>query len=281
MPRFELSRREMTRRRRRRRVRAGGAPGVGGDDHDRRRRAGRRRRSRSRPRRRPIPAIARSPPSARARRRSCWWCTRSSACTNTSRTSAAGWPSWAPRRRARAVRAPGRRLEDRRPQGDLGKVVSKVPDAQVMSDLDATVAWAKARAAATRAASAITGFCWGGRIAWLYAAHSTALKAGVAWYGRLVGDKDPLRPRHPIDVARRAEGAGAGPVRRAGPGHPGRHRRGDAQGARGGRRRGEAIADPGLSGRGPRVLRRLPPELRPPTPPTAGPACSRGSRPTA
>jgi len=47
----------------------------------------------------------------------------------------------------------------------------------------------------------ITGFCWGGRIVWLYAAHSTAVKAGVAWYGRLVGDKDPLRPHHPIDVA--------------------------------------------------------------------------------
>ena len=80
-----------------------------------------------------------------------------------------------------------------------------MPDAQVMSDLDATVAWAKASGkAATRPASAITGFCWGGRIVWLYAAHSAgACKAGVAWYGRLVGDKDALRPRHPIDVAAR------------------------------------------------------------------------------
>jgi carboxymethylenebutenolidase len=46
----------------------------------------------------------------------------------------------------------------------------------------------------------LTGFCWGGRIAWLYAAHSARLKASVAWYGRLVGEADPLHPRHPIDV---------------------------------------------------------------------------------
>jgi carboxymethylenebutenolidase len=47
----------------------------------------------------------------------------------------------------------------------------------------------------------ITGFCWGGRIVWLYAAHSPQLKAGVAWYGRLVGEKSDLQPQHPIDVA--------------------------------------------------------------------------------
>jgi carboxymethylenebutenolidase len=81
------------------------------------------------------------------------------------------------------------------------KVVSKVPDAQVMSDLDAAVAWAKAAGGGDAARLGITGFCWGGRIVWLYAAHSPALKAGVAWYGRLVGDKDANRPRHPIDVA--------------------------------------------------------------------------------
>jgi carboxymethylenebutenolidase len=80
------------------------------------------------------------------------------------------------------------------------KVVSKTPDAQVMSDLDATVAWAKS-AGGDAARLGITGFCWGGRIVWLYAAHATALKAGVAWYGRLVGEKDAIRPRHPIDVA--------------------------------------------------------------------------------
>jgi carboxymethylenebutenolidase len=81
------------------------------------------------------------------------------------------------------------------------KVVSKVPDAQVMSDLDATVAWAKSSGAADVGRLGITGFCWGGRIVWLYAAHAAALKAGAAWYGRLIGDKDALRPRQPVDVA--------------------------------------------------------------------------------
>jgi carboxymethylenebutenolidase len=81
------------------------------------------------------------------------------------------------------------------------KIVSKVADAQVMSDLDAAVAWAKTSGMADTARLGITGFCWGGRVTWLYAAHNPALKAGVAWYGRLVGDKDALRPRHPIDVA--------------------------------------------------------------------------------
>ncbi len=81
------------------------------------------------------------------------------------------------------------------------KVLSKIPDAQVMSDLDATVAWAAGSGVADAGRLGITGFCWGGRVVWLYAAHSRALRAGVAWYGRLVGDKDALRPRHPIDVA--------------------------------------------------------------------------------
>lgn len=82
----------------------------------------------------------------------------------------------------------------------IGNVVSKVPDAQVMSDLDSAVALAKSeKGDDTRVA--ITGFCWGGRIVWLYAAHSPALKAGVAWYGRLVGDTDELHPKNAIDVA--------------------------------------------------------------------------------
>src|SRR5215470_18942757 len=79
-------------------------------------------------------------------------------------------------------------------------VVAKVPDAQVMSDLDATVAWA-AKAGGDTAKLGITGFCWGGRIVWLYAAHSSALKAGVAWYGRLTSPTDPLHPKHPLDIA--------------------------------------------------------------------------------
>jgi len=82
----------------------------------------------------------------------------------------------------------------------ISKVVSKVPDAQVLADLDATVAWAKETGKADTAKLAITGFCWGGRIVWLYAAHNPNLKAGVAWYGRIVGDADPLHPKHPIDV---------------------------------------------------------------------------------
>ncbi len=84
---------------------------------------------------------------------------------------------------------------------DILKIVSKVPDAQVMSDLDSAVAYAKASGKADTTKLAITGFCWGGRIVWLYSAHNPAVKAGVAWYGRVVGDADPLHPKHPVDVA--------------------------------------------------------------------------------
>jgi len=80
------------------------------------------------------------------------------------------------------------------------KVVARVPDAQVLSDLDATVAWSAASGPADTTRLGITGFCWGGRIVWLYAAHSRALKAGVAWYGRLEGVVDELHPKHPVDV---------------------------------------------------------------------------------
>ncbi|MEX0678595.1 MAG: dienelactone hydrolase family protein [Pirellulales bacterium] len=83
----------------------------------------------------------------------------------------------------------------------IAKVVSKVPDAQVMSDLDATVAWAKKAGQANTVKLGITGFCWGGRIVWLYAAHNSNVKAGVAWYGRLVGNPDPLHPKQPVDLA--------------------------------------------------------------------------------
>ena len=83
----------------------------------------------------------------------------------------------------------------------ITKVVSKVPDAQVMSDLDATVAWAKKSGKGDTSKLGITGFCWGGRIVWLYAAHSKDLKAAVAWYGRLVGKPDELHPKNPIDLA--------------------------------------------------------------------------------
>jgi len=84
---------------------------------------------------------------------------------------------------------------------DLMKdVVAKVPDKEVMSDLDATVAFAKSEGAQT-ASLGITGFCWGGRVVWLYAAHSPALKAGVAWYGPLAGTDNEVRPHTAIELA--------------------------------------------------------------------------------
>ena len=81
----------------------------------------------------------------------------------------------------------------------MAEVVSKVPDAQVLADLDGAVQWAGANGG-DLARVGITGFCWGGRIVWLYAAHGP-VKAGVAWYGRLVGQASELTPKHPVDVA--------------------------------------------------------------------------------
>lgn len=81
----------------------------------------------------------------------------------------------------------------------MSEVVSKVPDAQVMADLDGALRWAGANGGDVSKAG-ITGFCWGGRITWLYAAHGP-VKAGVAWYGRLVGTASELTPRHPVDIA--------------------------------------------------------------------------------
>ncbi len=80
----------------------------------------------------------------------------------------------------------------------MKEVVARVPDAQVMGDLDATFAWAGAHGG-DLARVGLNGFCWGGRVAWLYAAHQPALKAAVAWYGRLQGAQDALRPAHPVD----------------------------------------------------------------------------------
>ncbi|MEH2179642.1 dienelactone hydrolase family protein [Nostoc sp.] len=95
-------------------------------------------------------------------------------------------------------------------QGDVSKlssideirpIVAKVPDTQVLSDLDATLDWAKKSAKGNGKKLGITGFCWGGRIIWLYAAHNPQVKAGVAWYGRLVGDATELQPKYPVDIA--------------------------------------------------------------------------------
>jgi len=85
-------------------------------------------------------------------------------------------------------------------KGIVAKVVSKVPDIQVASDLDATVAWAKDSGKADTSRLGITGFCWGGRQVWLYAAHNTSLKAAVAWYGVLQRPKTELTPANPIDL---------------------------------------------------------------------------------
>jgi carboxymethylenebutenolidase len=79
-------------------------------------------------------------------------------------------------------------------------IVGKTTDAEVMGDLDAVVAWAKANGG-NPDKIAITGFCWGGRITWMYAAHNPSIKAGVAWYGRLMGDSNAITPRHPVDIA--------------------------------------------------------------------------------
>lgn len=81
----------------------------------------------------------------------------------------------------------------------IAEVVSKVPDAQVMADLDGAVKWAGANGGNVSKV-AITGFCWGGRITWLYAAHAP-IQAGVAWYGRLVGTPSVLTPTNPLDLA--------------------------------------------------------------------------------
>jgi carboxymethylenebutenolidase len=84
----------------------------------------------------------------------------------------------------------------------MAEVVSQTPDAQVLADLDACVAWARANGGDTTRLG-VTGFCWGGRITWLYAAHQRAVRAGVAWYGRLVGPTSALHPAQPVDVAGR------------------------------------------------------------------------------
>ncbi len=82
----------------------------------------------------------------------------------------------------------------------MTEVVSKVPDAQVMADLDGAVKWAGANGGNLNKVG-ITGFCWGGRITWLYAEQSKNVKAGVAWYGRLVGTPSPVTPTNPLDLA--------------------------------------------------------------------------------
>lgn len=84
------------------------------------------------------------------------------------------------------------------------QVFSKIPDTESMADLDSTVAWAAKNSGNTKKLS-ITGFCWGGRIVWLYAAHNKDLDAGAAWYGRVVptpnSPVNSAQPKTPIDYA--------------------------------------------------------------------------------
>jgi carboxymethylenebutenolidase len=104
-------------------------------------------------------------------------------------------------------------------QGDVTKmgkvpeiidgVVSKVPDDQVLADLDATVAWTEDSGEGDTARLGITGFCWGGRFAWVYAAHNATVGAGCAWYGRLAATgpgvltEIGLGRTYPLDIADR------------------------------------------------------------------------------
>lgn len=84
----------------------------------------------------------------------------------------------------------------------FAKVVNHVPDSQVMSDLDASVVYAEATGRADTSRLGVTGFCWGGRITWTYCVHNPRVKAGVAWYGRLIApSKVPLQPAYPIELA--------------------------------------------------------------------------------
>lgn len=87
----------------------------------------------------------------------------------------------------------------------MAEVIAKVPDAQVMGDLDAALDWAGANGGDLSRVG-ITGFCWGGRQVWMHTAHNPRIKAGVAWYGRLVGPATDLTPKHPVDVAAQLHG---------------------------------------------------------------------------
>ena len=83
----------------------------------------------------------------------------------------------------------------------MSGIVAKTPDADVMADLDATLEFAEKSGAADVSRAAVTGFCWGGREVWLYAAHNPKLKAGVAWYGPLARPITPMTPKNPPDIA--------------------------------------------------------------------------------
>jgi carboxymethylenebutenolidase len=91
-------------------------------------------------------------------------------------------------------------------QDILSSIIAKVPDKEVMADLDACAAWAKSNGG-DPARLGITGFCWGGRQTWLYSAHNSNVKAGVAWYGRIDGEVNERTPKWPLDIAGEIKGA--------------------------------------------------------------------------
>ena len=78
-------------------------------------------------------------------------------------------------------------------------IVAKTPDPQVLGDFKAAITWAGKNGGDLKKV-AVTGFCWGGRITWL-SATMPEVKAGVAWYGRLVGDKTANNPKQPVEIA--------------------------------------------------------------------------------
>jgi carboxymethylenebutenolidase len=78
-------------------------------------------------------------------------------------------------------------------------IIAKTPDAQVLNDLQGALVWAGKNGGDLKRVG-VTGFCWGGRITWL-SATLPQVKAGVAWYGRVIGEKTENSPRHPVDLA--------------------------------------------------------------------------------
>ena len=82
----------------------------------------------------------------------------------------------------------------------VSEIVAKTDDATVMSDLDATSKWVAGNGG-NGGRIAVTGFCWGGRVTWLYTAHNPNVKAGVAWYGHMVRREGNMQARHPVEVA--------------------------------------------------------------------------------
>jgi len=120
------------------------------------------------------------------------------------RTSVADWPRKDLSRLHRLFRQgdPAKITDFRELQS---RIFTKMPDAAVMEDLDSTIVWARDNGG-DRAKVAVTGFCWGGRIVWLYAAHNPSIKAGVAWYGRVVNNPtsppNPVQPKSATDVAK-------------------------------------------------------------------------------